>query len=72
MPDGSFEHPHRGIATFSYILEGGVHHLDSNGGEGIVYKGGIQWMKSGNGIVHDEFAPYELQEKGGRYHAFQF
>ena len=72
LPDGSFEHPHRGIATFTYVIEGGVHHLDSNGGEGIVYSGGIQWMNSGNGITHDEFAPLNLQEKGGKFHAFQF
>lgn len=72
MPNGGFAHPHRGIATFTYILEGGVHHLDSNGGEGKVYDGGIQWMKAGNGVVHDEFQPYDLQEKGGVIHGFQF
>lgn len=71
MPDGGFAHPHRGIATFTYILEGGVHHLDSNGGEGKVYKGGIQWMKAGNGIVHDEFQPYDLQESGSKIHGLQ-
>jgi redox-sensitive bicupin YhaK (pirin superfamily) len=72
MPNGSFAHPHRGIATFTYLLDGGVHHLDSNGGEGKVYAGGIQWMNSGNGIIHDEFLPYDLQEKGGTFHALQF
>ena len=72
MPDGGFAHPHRGIATFTYILAGGVHHLDSNGGEGTVYEGGIQWMKSGDGIVHDEFLPYDIQESGGKQHGLQF
>jgi len=72
MPDGGFAHPHRGIATFTYILEGGVHHLDSNGGEGKVYDGGLQWMKAGNGIVHDEFQPYDLQKKVSVIHGFQF
>jgi hypothetical protein len=72
MPDASFEHPHREIATFTYLPDGGIQYLDSYGGEGIVYKGGIQWMKSGNGIVHDEFAPCDLQEKGGKFHCFQF
>lgn len=72
VPDGGFAHPHRGIATFTYILEGGVHHLDSNGGEGKVYEGGIQRMKAGNGIIHDEFQPYDLQEKGSFIHGFQF
>jgi len=72
MPDGGFAHPHRGIATFTYILEGGVHHLDSNSGEGKVYDGGLQWMKAGNGIVHDEFQPYDLQKKVSVIHGFQF
>lgn len=72
MPDGNFAHPHRGIATFSYLLEGGVHHLDSAGGEGTVYDGGIQWMNAGNGIIHDEFLPYDFQESGGKFHALQF
>lgn len=72
MPDGSFAHPHRGIATFSYLLEGGVHHIDSAGGEGAVYAGGIQWMKAGNGIIHDEFIPYDFQLTGGTLHALQF
>lgn len=72
MPDGGFAHPHRGIATFSYLLEGGVHHLDSAGGEGVVYEGGIQWMNSGNGIIHDEFLPYDFQKTGGKFHALQF
>ena len=72
MPDGSFAHPHRGIATFSYLLEGGVHHLDSAGGEGVVYEGGIQWMNAGNGIIHDEFIPYAFQKTGGKFHALQF
>lgn len=72
MPNGSFAHPHRGIATFSYLLEGGVHHLDSAGGEGKVYSGGIQWMNAGNGIIHDEFLPYDFQQTGGKFHGLQF
>ncbi|MCF6297557.1 MAG: pirin family protein, partial [Flavobacteriaceae bacterium] len=51
---GSFAHPHRGIATLSYIIKGTVEHYDSAGNHGIVHHGGMQWMKAGNGIVHDE------------------
>ncbi len=72
MPDGSFAHPHKGIATFTYLLEGSVHHIDSAGGEGIVHAGGIQWMKAGNGIIHDEFLPYEFQKSGGTLNSLQF
>ena len=39
-PDGSFAHPHRGIATFSYVLEGALSHADSAGGNSTVTAGG--------------------------------
>lgn len=51
---GDTSHPHRGIATFTYLLRGGVEHFDSAENHGIVREGGIQWMKSGNGIIHKE------------------
>ena len=70
-PDGSFAHPHRGIATFSYLLEGELHHFDSRGNQGIIDKGGIQWMNSGNGIVHDEHPSADFQKEGGNMHGFQ-
>jgi redox-sensitive bicupin YhaK (pirin superfamily) len=71
-PDGSFAHPHRGIATFSYILKGEIVHYDSNGGKGSVKAGGVQWMNSGNGIIHDEMFPSHLRDNGGEFYAFQF
>ena len=48
------EHPHRGIATLTYILHGEAEHFDSNGHHAIVRSGGAQWMKAGNGITHAE------------------
>lgn len=71
-PDGSFAHPHRGIATFSYVLEGALAHADSTGGHGTINAGGVQWMKAGNGIVHDEMIPADLRNNGGMLHSFQF
>ncbi len=71
-PDGSFAHPHRGIATFTYVLEGALTHADSSGGHGTIAAGGVQWMKAGNGIVHDEMIPAELRKQGGGLHSFQF
>lgn len=47
-------HPHRGIETLSYVLEGEVGHRDSLGNEGKVSAGGAQWMTAGNGIFHEE------------------
>lgn len=71
-PDGSFAHPHRGISTFTYIIEGQIEHYDSRGNHGIVKSGGIQWMKAGKGIVHDEAFPMELQRDGGVLQGMQF
>lgn len=47
-------HPHRGIETITYVLQGSVEHGDSLGNEGIICSGDIQWMTSGSGIIHQE------------------
>jgi quercetin 2,3-dioxygenase len=47
-------HPHAGIETVTYLMSGTMHHRDSAGHEGMVGKGGAQWMTSGRGIVHAE------------------
>jgi redox-sensitive bicupin YhaK (pirin superfamily) len=47
-------HPHRGIETVTYILEGNVRHRDSLGNMGIIGPGDVQWMTSGRGIMHEE------------------
>jgi redox-sensitive bicupin YhaK (pirin superfamily) len=47
-------HPHRGIETITYLLEGEVAHGDSLGNKGTIHSGGVQWMTAGSGIVHQE------------------
>jgi hypothetical protein len=47
-------HPHRGIETVTYMLEGSVRHRDSLGNAGVIGPGDIQWMTSGGGIMHEE------------------
>jgi redox-sensitive bicupin YhaK (pirin superfamily) len=47
-------HPHRGIETITYVLEGKVEHGDSMGNKGVISSGDIQWMTAGSGIVHQE------------------
>lgn len=47
-------HPHRGIETVTYILEGFVNHRDSLGNSGKIGPGDVQWMTSGRGILHEE------------------
>ncbi|MEX0787694.1 MAG: pirin family protein [Anaerolineales bacterium] len=61
-------HPHRGIETVTYMLEGSVHHRDSLGNSGLIGPGDVQWMTSGRGIMHEE-----LPRRGpsGRVNGFQ-
>ncbi len=47
-------HPHRGIETITYLLQGDVEHGDSMGNMGVIGEGDVQWMTAGNGIVHQE------------------
>lgn len=47
-------HPHRGIETVTYMIEGSVEHTDSLGNSGTISTGDIQWMTAGSGIVHQE------------------
>jgi len=45
-------HPHSGIATLSYILEGSVSYIDPDNVEGTVTAGGVEWMQAGRGMWH--------------------
>jgi redox-sensitive bicupin YhaK (pirin superfamily) len=47
-------HPHRGIETVTYMLEGMVEHGDSMGNKGVILPGDVQWMTAGSGIIHQE------------------
>ncbi len=47
-------HPHRGIETVSYLLDGKFEHRDSLGNHGVINSGEIQWMTAGSGIIHEE------------------
>lgn len=47
-------HPHRGIETVTYVLDGQVAHQDSMGHSGTIADGAVQWMTAGKGIIHQE------------------
>jgi quercetin 2,3-dioxygenase len=47
-------HPHRGIETITYVLQGDVEHGDSMGNRGTIASGDVQWMTAGSGIIHQE------------------
>ena len=58
-------HPHRGIETVTYMLDGLVNHRDSLGNSGVIGPGDVQWMTSGRGILHEEMP--RRSESGGIY-----
>lgn len=47
-------HPHRGIETVTYMIEGTTAHRDSLGNAGVIGHGDVQWMSAGRGILHEE------------------
>lgn len=65
-------HPHRGIATLTYVLNGEAEHYDSCGHRATVYSGGVQWMKAGSGIIHDETMNADSKTSNPYTHGFQF
>jgi len=62
-------HPHRGIETVTYVLEGLVEHGDSMGNKGAIGSGDVQWMTAGSGIIHQEMP--QLSPTGTMW-GFQF
>jgi redox-sensitive bicupin YhaK (pirin superfamily) len=51
---GTDWHPHRGFETVSYNIRGDSDHLDTEGNEGHMEPGDVQWMTAGSGIIHKE------------------
>ncbi|KJK24368.1 pirin [Burkholderiaceae bacterium 16] len=45
-------HPHSGIATLTYLVEGNTLYEDSTGQSGVLPAGGVEWMRAGNGVWH--------------------
>ena len=53
---GAFDvHPHRGMETLTFIIDGNINHYDSaTGAGGTLEKGDLQFMTAGSGVVHNE------------------
>lgn len=61
-------HPHRGMETITYVLNGNVEHGDSLGNKGDITCGDVQWMTAGSGIIHQEMPK---GDEAGRMGGFQ-
>jgi len=68
---GAPDHPHRGFETVTYMLSGSFRHKDSQGHEGKLETGDVQWMTAGRGVVHSEEPSQEFQQTGGTLHGVQ-
>jgi len=47
-------HPHRGIETITWLIEGKIEHEDTLGNKDTIFAGDAQWMTAGSGIKHSE------------------
>lgn len=56
-------HPHIGLATISYLMEGSMLHRDSLGSIQEIQPGDVNWMTAGKGIVHSERETIETRGK---------
>ena len=73
-PGGGMEvrpHPHIGLATVTYLFEGGIFHRDSLGYAQAIRPGDVNWMTAGSGIVHSERTEPEMRRTGFRMHGVQ-
>ncbi len=51
-------HPHIGLQTFSWMIEGRIEHRDSLGFRQWIHPGQVNLMTAGRGIAHSEESPY--------------
>ena len=58
-------HPHRGMETVTFIIEGDISHKDSSGHESVITSGGVQWMTAGHGLIHAETSSTDFMKNGG-------
>jgi redox-sensitive bicupin YhaK (pirin superfamily) len=50
-------HPHTGLQTVSWLLDGEIHHRDTLGSDALIVPGQLNLMTSGPGIAHAEESP---------------
>ena len=58
-------HPHIGLATLTYLIEGEILHRDSLGSVQPILPGEVNWMTAGRGIVHSERTSPAMRATGG-------
>ncbi|RZS93847.1 pirin family protein [Aquimarina brevivitae] len=56
------QHPHIGLSTLTFMLEGELMHRDSMGTVQRIAPGSVNWMVAGKGVTHTERTPQELRD----------
>ena len=64
-------HPHIGLATVTYLFDGGIFHRDSLGYAQAIRPGDVNWMTAGSGIAHSERTEDAMKRSGFRMHGVQ-
>lgn len=64
-------HPHIGLATVTWLIEGEIMHRDSLGSAQVIRPGEVNWMTAGSGIVHSERTPVERRNVGAALYGIQ-
>jgi len=62
-------HPHRGIETVTYLLEGAMVSRDSLGNTSLIGPGEVGWLTAGSGVLHEEVP--QAGDGSGRVEGFQ-
>lgn len=64
-------HPHIGLSTLTFLMEGSIFHRDSLGNALEIKPGAVNWMTAGKGVVHSERTPEYLEDKEKVVHGLQ-
>jgi len=64
-------HPHRGMETVTFIIDGDIMHQDNAHHKSVIFAGGIQWMTAGRGVIHSEVSSDAFKKEGGNMEILQ-
>ncbi|MCR9252432.1 MAG: pirin family protein [bacterium] len=56
------QHPHIGLSTLTYLLQGEILHEDSIGSHQVITPGSVNLMVAGSGVTHTERTPSALRD----------
>lgn len=66
------QHPHIGLSTLTYLLEGEIEHRDSTGAHQIIAPGDVGFMTAGKGVTHTERTPPQRRtDEPFKIHGYQ-